>query len=250
MSVLAAEHLHKSFGALAVTRDVNLELRAGEVHALIGPNGAGKTSLIAQLAGTLTPDAGRVRLAGADITAHPPHRRARLGLARTFQVSALIPGLSALENVALAVQARAPRPLAPWRRAAGDPALDGPARRALAAVQLADRAAIPAGTLAYGEQRALEVAAALALEPRCLLLDEPLAGMGHEEGRRIVDLLTGLKGRVPMLLVEHDMEAVFALADRVSVLVQGRILATGTPARVRADPAVRAAYLGEAEAAC
>jgi branched-chain amino acid transport system ATP-binding protein len=247
MNVLAAEGLRKSFGALAVTADVSLAVRAGEVHALIGPNGAGKTSLIAQLAGTLAPDAGRVRLDGAEITALPPHRRARLGLARTFQVSALIPSLSALENVALAVQARAPHPLAPWRRAAGDPALEETARQALAAVGLAGRAGVLAGALAHGEQRALEIAAALAQAPRCLLLDEPLAGMGHEEGARIVELLRGLKGTMAMLLVEHDMAAVFALADRVSVLVQGRILATGTPAAVRADPAVRAAYLGEDE---
>jgi branched-chain amino acid transport system ATP-binding protein len=246
MTILAAQGLHKAFGALAVTRDVNLDLRVGEVHALIGPNGAGKSTLIGQLAGTVAPDFGRVLLDGADVTALPPHARARRGLARTFQVSALIDRLSALENVALAVQARASRPLAPFRRAAGDAALEGPARAALDAVGLRERAAVPAEALAHGERRALELACALALSPRCVLLDEPLAGMGHEEGRRIVTLLSRLKGRFAMLLVEHDMEAVFALADRVSVLVEGRLIASGPPDAVRADAAVRAAYLGEA----
>jgi branched-chain amino acid transport system ATP-binding protein len=246
MSVLAAECLWKSFGALAVTREVSLDVRAGEIHALIGPNGAGKSSLIGQLAGTLRPDAGRIMLDGRDVTALPPHRRARLGLARTFQVSALIGSLTALENVALAVQARTPRPLAPFRRAAGDAALEGPGRAALATVGLAGRADVPADALAYGERRALEIACALALRPRCVLLDEPLAGMGHEEASRIVTLLRDLKGDFAMLLVEHDMDAVFALADRVSVLVQGRLIASGPPEAVRADSAVRAAYLGEA----
>ncbi len=249
MSVLAARGLHKAFGALAVTQNVSLEVAAGEVHALIGPNGAGKSSLIAQLAGALRPDAGRVLLDGADVTALPAHRRARLGLARTFQVSALVADLSALENVALAVQARARRPLAPFRRAAGDAALEGPAREMLAAVGLEARAAVAAGALAHGERRALEIASALALAPRCVLLDEPLAGMGHDEAARMIALLGRLRGRFAMLLVEHDMAAVFALADRVSVLVQGRIIACGPPGAVRADPAVRAAYLGDA-AAC
>ncbi len=246
MSILAANGLHKAFAALAVTQDVSLEVRAGEVHALIGPNGAGKSSLIAQLAGTLAPDAGSVVLDGADITSLPAHARARRGLARTFQVSALVGPLSALENAALAVQAQSRRPLAPFRRAAGDAALEAPARAALASVGLADREAVPAEALSHGERRALELACALALAPRVLLLDEPLAGMGHEEGRRIVDLLAGLKGRLAMLLVEHDMDAVFALADRISVLVSGRAIASGTPEEVRAHPAVRAAYLGEA----
>ena len=245
MSILAARGLHKAFGALAVTQDVSLAVQAGEVHALIGPNGAGKSSLVAQLAGTLVPDAGSVRLDGDDVTRLPPHGRARRGLVRTFQVSALVGPLSALENVALAVQARSPRPLAPFRRAAGDAALEGPARQALAAVRLGNRASVPAEALSHGERRALELACALALAPRVLLLDEPLAGMGHEEGRRIVALLAGLKGRFAMLLVEHDMDAVFALADRVSVLVSGRIIASGPPEEVRADAAVRAAYLGE-----
>jgi len=244
MSVLAAQGLRKSFGANAVTRDVSIDLGPGEVHALIGPNGAGKTSLLAQLAGTLAPDAGRVRLDEADVTHLPVHARARRGLARTFQVSALIGPLTALQNAALAVQARSAHPLSFLRRAEGDAALEGPAMEALSAVGLRDRARVSADDLAYGERRALEIACALAQRPRCLLLDEPLAGMGHEEGRRIVALLADLKGRIPMLMVEHDMDAVFVLADRVSVLVQGRIVASGAPEAVRADPAVREAYLG------
>ena len=246
MSILAAHGLNKTFGALRVTRDVSLDVRAGEVHALIGPNGAGKSSLINQLAGTLAPDNGRVTLDGQDVTTLPPHRRARRGLARTFQVSSLFAGFSALENVALAVQARVHRPLWPFGRAARDEALNAPARVALASVGLGGRGHVAVDALAYGERRAVELACALALHPRCLLLDEPLAGMGHEEAHRIVELLRGLKGRFAMLLVEHDMDAVFALADRVSVLVQGRIIASGPPDAVRADPAVQTAYLGDA----
>jgi branched-chain amino acid transport system ATP-binding protein len=245
MSVLSAVGLRKSFGALRVTDDVSLDVNAGEIHALIGPNGAGKSSLIGQLAGTLAPDGGRVLLDGLDVTALPPHRRARLGLARTFQVSALVAGFSALENVALAAQARAKFSLRPFGRADGDEALNAPARAALASVGLAGRERIAAEALAHGERRALEIACALALQPRCVLLDEPLAGMGHDEARRIVALLRGLKGKFGMLLVEHDMDAVFSLADRVSVLVQGRIVAAGPPEAVRRDPAVRAAYLGD-----
>lgn len=245
MSILALRGLNKSFGALAVTRDVDLTIAEGEMHALIGPNGAGKSSLIAQIMGTLRPDAGSITLAGEPITHLPSHLRIRAGLARSFQISALIPDLSALENVALAVQARSAHPLHPFRRAARDERLNAPAQRVLARVGLADRAAIPARDLAHGEQRALEIACALVLDPRVMLLDEPLAGMGHDEAARIVTLLRQLKGRFAMLLVEHDMDAVFALADRVSVLVAGSIIATGTPEAVRADPAVRAAYLGE-----
>jgi branched-chain amino acid transport system ATP-binding protein len=237
--------LHRSFGALRVTRDVSLSVPPGVLHALIGPNGAGKTTLLAQIAGTLRPDAGHVLLDGRDITRTPPHRRALRGLARTFQVSALAPGLSALENVALAMQGRARHPLHPLRRAHPDPALDDPARAALGAVGLAARSATPARDLSHGERRAVEIACALAVAPRCLLLDEPLAGLGPAEAAGIVALLRGLKGPISMLLVEHDMDAVFALADRISVLVEGRVVASGPPAEVRADPVVRAAYLGE-----
>ena len=246
---LATHDLHKSFGALAVTRGVSLAVAPGELHALIGPNGAGKTSLIGQVMGTLAPDAGRVLLEGADITAVAPHRRARLGLARSFQISALAGELSALETVALAVQGVSAAPLRPFGRAARDEALNGPARAALAAVGLAGRAGVRAARLSHGEQRALELACALAMSPRCLVLDEPLAGMGHQEAAGIVELLRGLKRRFAILLVEHDMDAVFALADRVSVLVAGRIIASGPPEVVLADPEVRAAYLGD-DVAC
>ena len=237
-------NLHKSFGALRVTRDVSLDVRDGEIHALIGPNGAGKTTLIGQIMGALPSDSGHVRLGGRDITALAPHLRARAGLARSFQITQLAGSLSALENVALAVQARSPAPLRPWGRAAQDSALNGPAQAVLAQVGLSDQAGRPANALSHGERRALEIACALALDPVCVLFDEPLAGMAPEEGARIVALLQGLRGRFAMLLVEHDMDAVFALADRVSVLVAGQIIATGTPAEMRADPAVRAAYLG------
>jgi branched-chain amino acid transport system ATP-binding protein len=246
--VLATRDLSKAFGGLAVTRGVSLSVAPGELHALIGPNGAGKTSLIGQIMGTLRPDSGQVLLAGADITHLPAHRRARLGLARSFQITALPGALSALETVALAVQGVSAAPLRPFGRAAGDESLNAPARAALKAVGLADRAAVAAARLSHGEQRALELACALAMAPKCLVLDEPLAGMGHQESANIVTLLLGLKRHFAILLVEHDMDAVFALADRVSVLVAGQIIASGSPASVRADPVVRAAYLGDGDA--
>ena len=239
--------LSKRFGALAVTDTVSLDLRPGEVHALIGPNGAGKTSLIHQIAGTLTPDAGQVLIDGADMTRAPPQARARAGLARTFQITSIIPSLTALANVALAVQARAPRPLALFARAKGDARLEEAARAALARTGLADRAEALAATLSHGQKRALEIAMALAAEPKIILFDEPVAGMSREETQRIVELLASLKGRYAMLLVEHDMEAVFSLADRLSVLVYGRIVATGAPDEIRANEEVRAHYIGEGE---
>jgi len=243
--VLRLDGLRKSFGALVVTDDVSFELMPGELHAVIGPNGAGKTTLINQMSGLLVPDAGQILFAGRDVTALPMHARARLGLARSFQVSSIIPGFSALENVALAVQSRMGSSFRLAGRAAAEEALNGPARAALAEVGLAERAHLPAGQLSHGEKRALELAIALAMEPKVLLLDEPMAGTGREEASRLVELLRRLKGRFPVLLVEHDMTAVFALADRISVLIYGRILASGTPQEVRADPRVVAAYLGD-----
>ena len=243
--ILACEDLHKRFGALAVTDGVGFIVEADECHALIGPNGAGKTTLVNQLSGFVKPDAGRIRLAGADVTRLPPHARARRGLARTFQITSIVPGFTALENVALAAQARAGTSFRFWRRAAGEARLNERARAALAEVGLATRAAVPAATLAHGERRALELACALALEPAVLVLDEPMAGVGSEEGARLVELLQRIKTNLPILLIEHDMEAVFRLADRVSVMVYGRVIASGTPDQVRAHPAVRAAYLGE-----
>ena len=243
--VLQLEKVRKKFGALVVTDDLTFDILPNELHAVIGPNGAGKTTLINQISGLLAPDAGRILFAGRDITDLPAHARAELGLARSFQVSSILPGFSALENVALAVQARTGSSFRVLGRAAAETALNGPAMAALADVGLAERARLPAGQLSHGEKRALELAIALAMEPKVLLLDEPMAGTGREETARLVDLLGKLKGRFSVLLVEHDMPAVFALADRISVLIYGRILASGTPAQVRADPRVVAAYLGD-----
>lgn len=243
--VLELDQLAKSFGALKVTDGVSLDLRPGEIHALIGPNGAGKTTLIHQIAGTLSVDSGSIRFEGQDMTRVSAMARSRAGLVRTFQITSIVPSLSALENVALAVQARSDKPLSLFGSAASDESLNAPARSALALVGLANRANVPAGALSHGEKRALEIAMALALEPKAILLDEPMAGAGREESQRIVELLASLKGRIAMLLIEHDMDAVFSLADRLSVLVYGRIIATGTPDEIRADPQVRAAYLGE-----
>jgi branched-chain amino acid transport system ATP-binding protein len=244
-AVLHLEKLRKSFGALVVTDDLTFDVMPHELHAVIGPNGAGKTTLINQISGLVAPDSGTILFAGRDITALPTHARAELGLARSFQVSSILPGFSALENVALAVQSRAGSSFRILGRAAAEAALNGPAMAALADVGLAERAHIPAGELAHGEKRALELAIALAMQPKVLLLDEPMAGTGREETARLVEVLRRLKGRFSVVLVEHDMTAVFALADRISVLIYGRILASGTPARVRADPRVVAAYLGD-----
>jgi branched-chain amino acid transport system ATP-binding protein len=244
-AVLHLERLRKSFGALVVTDDLTFDVMPRELHAVIGPNGAGKTTLINQISGLVAPDSGTIQFAGRDITALPTHARAELGLARSFQVSSILLGFSALENVALAVQSRAGSSFRVLGRAAAEAALNGPAMAALADVGLAERAHVHAGELAHGEKRALELAIALAMQPKVLLLDEPMAGTGREETARLVELLRRLKGRFAVVLVEHDMTAVFALADRISVLIYGRILASGTPARVRADPRVVAAYLGD-----
>jgi branched-chain amino acid transport system ATP-binding protein len=244
-AVLHLDKLRKSFGALVVTDDLTFDVMPGELHAVIGPNGAGKTTLINQISGLIAPDAGSIQFAGRDITALPTHARAELGLARSFQVSSILPGFSALENVALAVQSRAGSSFRVLGRAAAEPALNDPAMVSLADVGLAERAHIPAGELSHGEKRALELAIALAMQPKVLLLDEPMAGTGREETARLVEVLRRLKGRFSVVLVEHDMTAVFALADRISVLIYGRILASGTPAGVRADPRVVAAYLGD-----
>ena len=244
-AVLHLEKLRKSFGALVVTDELTFDVMPRELHAVIGPTGAGKTTLINQISGLVAPDSGTIQFAGRDITALPTHARAELGLARSFQVSSILPGFSALENVALAVQSRAGSSFRVLGRAAAEAALNGPAMAALADVGLAERAQIPAGELAHGEKRALELAIALAMQPKLLLLDEPMAGTGREETARLVEVLRRLKGRFSVVLVEHDMTAVFALADRISVLIYGRILASGTPAGVRADPRVVAAYLGD-----
>jgi branched-chain amino acid transport system ATP-binding protein len=237
--------LRKTFGALRATDNVDFDVRIGETHAVIGPNGAGKTTFIKQLSGELRPDSGRVRFAGEDITALSVQRRSRKGLARSFQITSIYRDFSALDNVALAVQACAGHSFRFWRPARADAALTRPARQILEKVGLEKRSHVVAANLSHGEQRQLEIAMALATQPRLLLLDEPVAGMGTDESQRMIGFLAGLKGEKTIVLVEHDMDAVFSLADRISVLVYGRIIATGTPAEIRANAGVRAAYLGE-----
>ena len=249
-ALLSIQGLCKHYGGLAVTNDVSLEVQPGEIHALIGPNGAGKTTLIHQVTGTVMPDAGRVVFAGADITRLSFPRRVHAGLARSFQITSIIAGFSVLENVALAAQAKSGSSFRFFRAAASEEALNKAARDALTEVGLADRAAIMAGALSHGEKRALEIAIALATQPRLLLLDEPLAGAGPEETERLITLLRRLKSRYAILLVEHDMQAVFALADRISVLAEGRIIASGSTTEIRASDEVRTAYLGEEEIPC
>jgi branched-chain amino acid transport system ATP-binding protein len=244
-AILSLQGLRKNFGGLCVTDDVSLDVHQGEIHAVIGPNGAGKTTLIHQISGFLKPDAGRVFLAGQDVTALPPESRARAGLARSFQITSVLPDFSALENVALAVQARSGSSFRFFGKASAEKALNEAALAGLDEVGLAARAHVAAGVLSHGEKRALECAVALAMQPKVLLLDEPMAGAGHDEGQRLINLMLRLKARIPMLLVEHDMDAVFRVADRVSVLVYGRIIATGTPDAIRANAEVRAAYLGD-----
>jgi branched-chain amino acid transport system ATP-binding protein len=248
-ALLQIDGLAKRFGGIVATDDVTLTVSQGELHAIIGPNGAGKTTLIAQLAGQLAPDSGRIRFAGHDITHVQVYRRSLLGLARSFQITSLFLDLSVLDNVALAVQAHAGHSFRFWRAARSETELREPARAALARVGLSDRADLPASALSHGEHRLLELAIALAGNPRMLLLDEPMAGLGPEESARMVDMLRALKAELTILLVEHDMEAVFALADRISVLVYGRVIASGKPDAIRANPQVRDAYLGEQEAA-
>ncbi len=242
---LRLEALRKRFGGLVVTDDVTLDVRPGELHAIIGPNGAGKTTLINQISGLVEPDSGSIVFSGQDLAGVPVHGRAALGVARTFQITSILADFSVLENVALAVQARVGSSFRFFGRVAREEALNNAAMAALAEVGLADRAAIAAGKLSHGEKRALELAVALAARPGLLLLDEPMAGAGRSETEQLVAVLKKLKGRLPMLLVEHDMDAVFALADRISVLIYGRVIASGTAGEVRADPQVIAAYLGE-----
>jgi branched-chain amino acid transport system ATP-binding protein len=244
-SLLETRKLRKSFGALLATDDVDFDVREGETHAVIGPNGAGKTTFIKQISGELHPDGGEVRFGGEDISSLPAPQRTRKGLARSFQITSIYREFSALDNVALAVQARAGHSFRFWRAAREDPSLTGPANRILETIGLDKRKNVLAANLSHGEQRQLEIAMALATEPRLLLLDEPVAGMGTDESQRMIELLTTLKGQKTIVLVEHDMDAVFTLADRISVLVYGRIIATGTPGEIRANAEVRAAYLGE-----
>lgn len=243
--LLRVDGLAKRFGGVAASDGVSLDVATGEFHALIGPNGAGKSTLINQLHGALRPDAGRVLFDGADITALPPHARALRGIARSYQVTNVFARLSARDGVALALQAVRGSSFRFWRPVWREAGLFAEADRLLERVGLGARANVPAGVLAHGEQRQLEIALALASRPRLLLLDEPLAGTGPDESERLLQLIESLRGSVTILLVEHDMDAVFRLADRISVLVYGRVIASGAPEVIRTDPQVRSAYLGE-----
>jgi branched-chain amino acid transport system ATP-binding protein len=246
--LLAIAGLTKRFGGVVASDGITLDIPRGEFHAIIGPNGAGKTTLIGLLAGEITPLGGTIKFDGSDITGIPVHSRSKLGLARSFQITSLFPDFTALDNVALAVQAHAGHSFRFWQDALRDNSLRAPAREALARVGLSGRADTRVNKLSHGEHRQLEIAVALATRPRMLLLDEPMAGMGPEESARMVGILRELKGNITTLLIEHDMETVFALADRITVLVYGRVIASGDPATIRADAAVREAYLGEQEA--
>lgn len=243
--ILAINALRKSFGALKATDGVSIDLRPGEIHALIGPNGAGKSTLIHQICGTLKQDTGSIRLAGREISQLPIAERARLGLGRTFQISSIAGEFSALRNVMLAVQAGQGSSFRFFRPVMKDRSLTAEAMAKLDRVGLAARALVPASELSHGEKRQLEIAIALAQDVNAFLLDEPMAGMGPEGSKALIGFLDGLRQEAPILLVEHDMDAVFALADRISVLVYGRVIATGTVSEIRNDPVVRHAYLGE-----
>ena len=243
--VLTVSGLVKRFGGLTATDNVSLDVKQGEIHALIGPNGAGKTTLIHQLSGTLAPDAGSIRFGATDITRYSAHGRVKAGLARSYQITSIFKKFSVLDNIVLAVQARSGSSLAFWKPIRGERALYDEARAILTQVNLDDRADVIAGFLAHGEQRSLEVGLALATRPKVVLLDEPMAGMGPEESERMIPLIAKLKAAHSVLLIEHDMDAVFRLADRISVMVQGRVIATGTPEEIRNNVEVKRAYLGD-----
>jgi branched-chain amino acid transport system ATP-binding protein len=247
--MLEIRGLYKHFGGVVAVDKVDLAVKAGEVHALIGPNGAGKTTLIAQVSGSLAPDAGQILFDGHDITKAPQHLRVKAGLARSYQITSIFRRFSVLDNLALAVQARSGSSLSFWRPVAGETALFDEAASIAGEVGLASRIDSIAGDLAHGEQRALEVGLALATRPKLVLLDEPMAGMGPEESQRMIELIQRIRAKVTVLLVEHDMDAVFRLADRISVLVNGRVIASGAPQAIRADAEVRRAYLGDEVAA-
>lgn len=243
--VLETRNLSKSFGALAASRNISIGLKAGEIHAVIGPNGAGKSTLIGQICGTLSPDAGSVHLLGEDVTLEPARARARRGLGRTFQISALAMEDTVLQNALLGALGAAGTPWRFWGSALGDADLRATAEDALERVGLTDLASARTAELSHGQRRQLEVAVALTLSPKAFIMDEPMAGMGAEGSKQLTGFLDALRAEAPILLVEHDMDAVFALADRISVLVYGQIIATGTADEIRKDAAVREAYLGE-----
>ena len=246
--LLRVDNLVKKFGGIAATDDLSLDVANGELHAIIGPNGAGKTTLISQLTGQLSPDSGAIHFGGRDVTRLPAYRRSRLGLARSFQITSLLPDFTAADNVALAAQAHDGHSFSFWGNAREERGLREVARAALARVGLEHRADVTVANLSHGEQRELELAVALATRPQLLLLDEPMAGLGVSESARMVELLKALRREVTIVLVEHDMDAVFALADRITVLVYGRVIASGQPADIRSNDEVKRAYLGEQHA--
>ena len=247
--MLELRGVSKRFGGVVATDDVTLDVVRGEVHALIGPNGAGKTTLIGQISGVLATDTGRIVFNDVDITRLSAHARVHAGLARSYQITSIFRRFSVLDNLALAVQARSGSSFSLWRPLAAEKALFDEARAIASQIGMADRVAAISNTLSHGEQRALEVGLALATRPQLVLLDEPMAGMGPHESSRMIALIEKIRAQVTVLLFEHDMDAVFRLADRISVLVSGRLIATGAPQAIRADPAVRKAYLGEEFAA-
>ena len=246
--ILVTQRLSKRFGGLVATDSLDFDVLPGELHAVIGPNGAGKTTLIKQLIGELHPDSGRIVFDSIDITMFPSHRRALMGMSSSCQITSVFPDLTALENVAIAEQAHHGHSFGFWRPASREEILNAPARRALQEVGFSERPDRPAAELAYGERRQIEIAMALVSRPKLLLLDEPMAGMGRRESETMVNLLASLKGRYAIVLIEHDMDAVFALADRITVLVYGRQVASGTPQDIAASVEVRKAYLGDRHA--
>ncbi len=243
--LLQVNDLVKRFGALAATDHASLHVQPGQIHALIGPNGAGKTTLIQQISGALQPDSGHIVFDGYDVTSQPIHRRVHRGLARSYQITNVFLRLSVLDNLALALQAVDGSSLRFWRAAHTEVQRMDRAAAVARRVGLGQRLDALAGALSHAEQRQLEVGLALASGPKLLLLDEPLAGMGPDESQRMVELLHSLRADTTLLLVEHDMDAVFQLADAISVLVFGKVIASGTPAAIREDVEVRRAYLGD-----
>ncbi len=246
-AILQVEKLRKNFGGLAATDDVDLEVRRGELVAIIGPNGAGKTTLINLLTGVYPCDSGAIRFQGEDVTSLPVHSRSLRGLARSFQITSVFPEMTVLENVAIAAQAHHGHSYRFWRKVADDKKIFDVARATLAELGMQEQMDRPASMLAHGEKRVLEIAMALVTSPKMMLLDEPMAGLGVEESRKMITFIQTLKGKLTILLIEHDMEAVFALADRILVLASGAIVASGPPDAIKADPKVKLAYLGDDE---
>lgn len=243
--VLEVQQLSKSFGAVKASDKLSFSVAPGQVHALIGPNGAGKSTAIAQIIGELPPDSGRIRFSDQDITGLPTYQRAQRGMQRSYQITSLFQGLTVEDNVAMAIQAQQGHSFRFWEAARKVPTLRTPATEALKQVGLEGKAALPVTALSHGEQRQLELAMVMAAKPSLLLLDEPMAGMGQSESRAMMEILRPMKGSISILLVEHDMDVVFSLADVVSVLVKGAVLMTGSPDEVRSDSRVRSAYLGD-----